>query len=117
MIHDQHIKATLQQSTPSEDDLSSTPVLRFLSHDPSYTLIGLDQDAILRAKYQHIERLSRHVKEADRKLAISKEYLDFVRRSKRAEGAGAPGFEDPMEEAWDPAPATDADEEMMADLP
>jgi COP9 signalosome complex subunit 3 len=116
MIRDGHIKATLPQSGAADDaNTTSVPVLRFLSHDPLHVPVGLNQDAVLKAKFQQIDRLSQHVKEADRKLAISKDYIEFVRRSKRAEGAGAPGYEDPMEEGWD-VPNADADEDMMADL-
>lgn len=116
MIRHGHIKATVQQSATNATNGASTPVLRFLSHHPTHTPVGLDQDTIIQAKYQQIERLSKHVKEADRKLALTKEYTDYIRRSKRAEGAGAPGYEDPMEETWEPGPAGDADEDMMGDL-
>lgn len=119
MIRDGHIKAKLAQPTINGANTSNgspLEVLRFLSHDPNQTPLGLQQDAILQAKYEQIERLSRHVKEADRKLALSKEYVDFVRRSKRAEGAGAPGYEDPMEETWEAPAGGDGDEDMMADL-
>lgn len=113
MIRDGHIQATLPQ--PSTQDSNAASVLRFLSHDPSLSSIGLNQDSILKAKYNQINELSKHVKEADRKLAITKEYVEFVRRNKRAEGAGAPGFEDPMEEVFDTV-HVDPDEDMMADM-
>ncbi|KAL1310886.1 hypothetical protein AAFC00_001117 [Neodothiora populina] len=118
MIRDGHIRATITQPTQKQSE-TSRPVLRFLSHNPDHTPIDLNQHAVLATKYQAIERLAKHVKEADRRLAISREYVEYVRRSKRAEGAGAPGYEDPMEESWD-APAGgsggDADEDMMGDL-
>lgn len=108
MIRNGHIQATLDDTSP--------PVLRFLSHDSDQTPLTGQRDANILAKYEQIERLSKHVKEADRKLAISKEYVEFVRRNKRAEGAGAPGYEDPMEETWDAPTAGDGDEDMMGDL-
>ncbi|KAF1356541.1 hypothetical protein BDV97DRAFT_342071 [Delphinella strobiligena] len=115
MIRDRHIKATLPQSTGDLTNTNaSTQVLRFLSHNPNHTPVGLDQDTILQAKYHQIQRLSKHVKEADRKLAISKEYVHFIYRSKRAEGASGP-YEETLEEAWD-GPTAEVDEDMMADL-
>ncbi|GAB7348375.1 hypothetical protein MBLNU459_g6812t1 [Dothideomycetes sp. NU459] len=110
MIRDGHIQATLPQTHDA-----SPPVLRFLSHDPNSPTVGLDQDRILQAKYAQIDELSRHVYDAERKLAVTKEYIDFVRRNKRAEGAGAPGYEDPMEEVFDNIPG-DPDEDMMSDM-
>lgn len=118
MIRNGHIQATLPQSSAQDTNGVSnnpSPVLRFLTHDPTLSSIGLNQDSILQAKYAQIDQLSRHVKEADRKLAITKEYIDYVRRNKRAEGAGAPGFEDPMEEVFDNV-HVDPDEDMMADM-
>lgn len=113
MIRDGHIKANLSQ-LPGHDTAANSPsVLRFLSHGPTHASVGLDQGAILQAKYQQIGRLSTHVKEADRKLAIAKDYVEFVRKSKRAEGAGAPGYEDTMEDGWN-SPAVEADEDIMA---
>lgn len=123
MISTSQIKAIL---LPSETDSSTQTILRFLTHDPSQTHTSdAHQAAVLQAKYTQIEQLSLHVREADRKLAISNSYVEFVRRSKRAEGAGAPGYEDPMEESYDGGPSGsgrpglllgDGDENMMEDV-
>jgi len=113
MIHKGSVKATLSQSNGPAGDPTSSPVLRFLTHDPTQVTLSLDQDTIIQAKYQQIERLSKHVKEADRKLSLTKDYLDYVRRAKRAEGAGAPGFEDAMEDDW-AGTQGDADEDIMS---
>lgn len=110
MIRDGHLNAMLPPPIAGAD---TKPVLRFLSHNPNQPAV--DQDALLKEKSIHIERLAKHVREADRRLAIQKEYVDFTRRNKRAETAGAQGFEDPMD-VWDAPENGDQDEDMMADL-
>ena len=52
------------------------------------------------AQVKKIEALSAFVKEADRRLALTKEYVEYVRRNKKTDG-GTASFEDPMEMAWD----------------
>jgi COP9 signalosome complex subunit 3 len=110
MIRDGHLNAMLPPPIAGAD---TKPVLRFLSHNPNQP--ALDQDALLKEKSVHIERLAKHVREADRKLAIQREFVEFTRRNKRAETAGAQGFEDPMD-VWDAPENNDQDEDMMADL-
>ncbi|KAI4726110.1 hypothetical protein E4T49_06133 [Aureobasidium sp. EXF-10728] len=110
MIRDGHLNAMLP---PPIAGVDTKPVLRFLSHNPNQPAI--DQDALLKEKSIHIERLAKHVREADRRLAVQKEFVDFTRRNKRAETAGAQGYEDPMD-VYDAPEIGDQDEDMMADL-
>jgi COP9 signalosome complex subunit 3 len=110
MIRDGHLNAMLPPPIAGAD---TKPVLRFLSHNPNQPAI--DQDALLKEKSVYIERLAKHVREADRRLAIQKEFVEFTRRNKRAETAGAQGYEDPMD-VWDAPENNDQDEDMMADL-
>lgn len=110
MVRDGHLNAMLHQPITGPD---TRPVLRFLSHNPSQPLV--DQDALLKEKSVRIEQLAKHVREADRKLALQKEYVEATRRTKRAENAGAQGFEDPMD-VWDAPQNVDQDEDMMGDL-
>ncbi|KAH0354873.1 hypothetical protein KCU83_g2393, partial [Aureobasidium melanogenum] len=110
MIRDGHLNAMLP---PPIAGVDTKPVLRFLSNNPNQPAV--DQDALLKEKSAHIERLAKHVREADRRLAVQKEFVDFTRRSKRAETAGAQGYEDPMD-VWDAPENGDQDEDMMADL-
>ncbi|CAC9884997.1 unnamed protein product [Aureobasidium pullulans] len=110
MVRDGHLNAMLHQPITGPD---TRPVLRFLSHNPNQPLV--DQDALLKEKSVRIEQLAKHVREADRKLALQKEYVEATRRTKRAENAGAQGFEDPMD-VWDAPQNVDQDEDMMGDL-
>lgn len=110
MIRDGHLNAILPPPIAGADN---KPVLRFLSLNPNQPAV--DQDALLKDKSTHIEQLAKHVREADRRLAIQKEFVEFTRRSKRAETAGAQGYEDPMD-VWDAPENGDQDEDMMADL-
>ena len=72
MIRDGHLNAMLPPPIIGAD---TKPVLRFLSHNPNQP--SIDQDALLKEKSSHIERLAKHVREADRKLAIQKEYVEL----------------------------------------
>ncbi|KAI5204587.1 hypothetical protein E4T38_04597 [Aureobasidium subglaciale] len=110
MIRDGHLHALLPPLIAGTD---TKPVLRFLSQNPNQPAV--DHDALLKDKSVHIEQLAKHVREADRRLAIQKEYVDFTRRNKRAETAGAQGYEDPMD-VWDAPEDGDQDEDMMGDL-
>lgn len=110
MIAEGAINALLPPAAPGT---SAPPVLRFLSHNPNTPAV--DHDVVLQEKYAKVEQLAKHVREADRRLALQREYVDFVRRNKRADAAGASGFEDPMD-VWDGPETGDQDEDMMADL-
>ncbi|THY30403.1 hypothetical protein D6D01_03224 [Aureobasidium pullulans] len=68
MVRDGHLNAILHQPITGPD---TRPVLRFLSHNPNQPLV--DQDALLKEKSVRIEQLAKHVREADRKLALQKE--------------------------------------------
>ncbi|KAK4959657.1 hypothetical protein LTR66_012997 [Elasticomyces elasticus] len=92
-----------------------TPVLRF--HTSASAIRPIDEDAEMAAQQARIEELAAHVREASRRIALSKEYMDHQRRNKKADGGGS--LAEDME--WD-APAQPSirndteDEDMMADL-
>lgn len=110
MIRDGYLNAILP---PPVANATTSPVLRFLSHNPNSPAV--DHDALLREKSSRIEQLAKHVREADRRLTVQKDYVEFMRRNKRADAAGASGFEDPMD-VWDAPDNGDQDEDMMGDL-
>jgi len=76
------------------------PLIRFQACDPSkatHNGAGSEVDGDIHAQIQRIDELSKAVREADRKLAITKEYGEWLRRNKKSADAGAAAFEDPME--------------------
>ena len=119
MIRDGHLSASLSPHQPQQNGTTngttitsstatSTPILRFLaSQTPSNDDASID--SAIQSRLKKIEALSTFVKEADRRLAVSKEYVDWVRRNKSADG-GTAAFEDPMDTAWDGG----EDEDIMA---
>ncbi|KAI9810393.1 MAG: hypothetical protein M1827_006279 [Pycnora praestabilis] len=62
-----------------------------------------------------IMRLAEHVKETDRRLALSKEYIEWMKKAKKNKGSGAiaGGGDHAMDMTWDDGPV---DEDMMADF-
>jgi len=97
----------VQASISSSDGAS---ILRFQAQQKH--VADATEEAVA-AQVKKIEALSAFVKEADRRLALTKEYMDYVRRNKKTDG-GAASFEDPMEMSWDAPPGGDVDEDIMA---
>ncbi|GAB7341061.1 hypothetical protein MBLNU457_7381t2 [Dothideomycetes sp. NU457] len=100
-----HVQASISTSD------GGASILRFQTQQ-KHGAEGATEEAVA-AQVRKIEALSAFVKEADRRLALTKEYVDYVRRNKKTDG-GAASFEDPMEMSWDAPPGGDVDEDIMA---
>ena len=116
MINDGHLAATIGQSdnaSANNGNSASSAILRFLSPTAKSGITSNESiDAQIQTQLQKIELLSAFVKEADRRLAVSKEYTDWRKRQK-ASGAGAGQFEDPMDLSWEPPSGNAEDEDIM----
>ena len=117
MIRDGYLNATVsapEQASPSASangsTSSSSPILRF--NPETSTQTDAEVDNLIRQQVRKVEGLSAYVKEADRKLAITREWADHVRKSKKSD-AGAAAFEDPME-IYNDMPGGNEDEDIMA---
>jgi len=108
MIQDGQLNATISQpptntNTTTNGNSTPSPILRFHSSATSGPTSSATTDTAtkIQTQIQLIENLSAQVKEADRKLAVTKEYADWIRRTKKLD-AGTNAFEDPMEMNWEP---------------
>jgi len=116
MINTGHLAATIEQAAISSDangSTSSSEILRF--HSTSSTApSGSDSsiDAQIQTQLQKIETLSAFIKEADRRLAVSKEYIEWNKRQKKSD-LGAAHFEDAMDTSWGPPGGNADDEDIM----
>lgn len=91
-------------------------VVRFSSAKPNAGVQSgpADQAAALEEQAQRIQTLSAAVREADRKLALSREYVDWRRRTqKQSAGAEAENMDTSLDV---PGAFADEDEDMMGDL-
>jgi len=118
MIRDGHVNATITHpsaSTSTTNGHPPSPILRFQAQKTSQSDSEVDRQ--LQSQVRRIQELSAYLKEADRKVSITKEYADWIRRSKKTDH-GTAAFEDPMDLTWGPSAGRgDADDEdMMADL-
>lgn len=111
LISSGQLNATLEESSQSAE----TAILHFptaLNPGPqSRSEEQLLED--LRAQTARIANLNEHVREIDRRLALSKDFIHVVKKTNRMKGAD--GYTD----FSSAAPANDdyvADEDMMADL-
>ena len=106
------LNATISQ--PSDDPASW--ILRF-SNSASGPLSRTEeqQHQHLEKQTQKIKLLMEHIREADRKLSLNKDYIADAKKSKRARqnGLEVAGEENPWMMHGD---AFDQDEDMMADL-
>lgn len=57
--------------------------------------------------------LAEQVKNADYRLSITKEYVEFIKRQKKKSGAGATGGSDAMDVTFDDG---DMEEDIMGDM-
>ena len=115
MIQDNHLSAKIEdRSASGTTNGDASLVLRFTSNSATVQVSnnGATLDTAIEAQVEKIQALSAFVKEADRRLAITKEYADYVRRVKKSGDNGAAAFEDPMEMSWEPQPGED--EDLMA---
>ncbi|KAI4135382.1 MAG: hypothetical protein LQ347_000712 [Umbilicaria vellea] len=108
-----HLNATLTQSP----DSSHPSILRFAASPTTGPLARSEAQAYkeLVEQTKRISKLAEHIKETDRKLAMTKEYIEWVRKSRKQKDAGGPMGEPnhAMEMAGDDY---GGDEDMMADL-
>lgn len=112
MIRDGYLHASL--GATNSTGASSEVVLRFhFAAPPSL------QDAELQAQTKRIEELVTYVREADRKLQLSKEYVEYVKRAKRSggpDGDMGDAMDFQFEQANPLGGVGEEDEDMMADL-
>jgi COP9 signalosome complex subunit 3 len=71
------------------------------------------QQHALLEQTRRTNRLAEQVKDADYRLSITKEYVEFVKRQKKKNGAGATGSSDPMDVTFDDG---DMEEDIMGDM-
>lgn len=110
LIRDGYLNARLERMDKSE----AGAVLRFYLDPTQGPLAKTEkqQQQALLEQTKRTNRLAGQVKDADYRLSITKEYVEYVRRqSKKAGGAG--NGADPMDVSWDDG---DADEDIMGDL-
>lgn len=70
------------------------------------------QQQALFQQTERTNRLAEQVKDADYRLSITKEYVEYVKRQNKKAAAGGGGA-DPMDVTWDEG---DVDEDIMGDL-
>ena len=116
MVRQGHLGASITHATTGS---LGDAVLRF--HDAATPDANPDVDDDLAAQTARIEALVTSVRDADRRLQLSKEYVEFQKRNKRG-GAGPDGdLADHMDLTWDPPIAGtgeeddgEGDEDIMA---
>lgn len=107
ILREGHINASI---TPATSGNVGNAVLHFHFTSPS------QPDTDLEAQAKQIEELTTFIRDTDRRLQISKEYVEFTKRSKR--GAAGPDGElaEQMDLSWDPPIGNmddDGDEDIM----
>ena len=111
MIRQKYVHASV---TPAGSGSTGEAVLHF-HFTPAPTQ---SSDSGLQAQTKRIEDLVTFIRDADRRLQLSREYVDFQKRSRRG-GAGPDGdLADQMDLSWDPpiggVDEEDGDEDIMA---
>jgi len=111
LIRDGFLNARLERNEKPEVGA----VLRFYL-DPTQGPLAKTEKQQQQALLQQTERtnmLAEQVKDADYRLSITKEYVEYVKRqNKKASGAGG-NSADPMDVSWDDG---DVDEDIMGDM-
>lgn len=90
-------------------------VLRFYL-DPTQGPLAKTEKQQQQALFEQTQRtnaLAEQVKDADYRLSITKEYVEFVKRQKKKSGAGGSGGSDAMDVTFDDG---DVDEDIMSDM-
>jgi COP9 signalosome complex subunit 3 len=109
MIAAGYLRATLLKSSPGDDDDDiESAVLRFLP-DSATT-----DDAHLEIQTERISALVAFVRDAERRVSLSKEFVEWSKRSKR-QGAADVDLADAMDLDWD-EPAGRANSSAMAEM-
>lgn len=108
MIREGHLKARIEQG-------SGEKVLRFAQSRAvgGKTEAQSKEELVLRTR--KIEELATHVGEADRRLSLSKEYLEMTSRKQKA-GNRDGAHDEGMEFGGRPVSEGDEDENMMTDV-
>lgn len=113
LIADGHLNATLTQSP----DSSRPSILRFAASPTTGPLARSEAQAYkeLVEQTKRISKLAEHIKETDRKLTMTKEYIEWARKVRKQKDVGGLKGEPNhvMEMAGDDY---GGDEDMMADL-
>ncbi|KAA6413378.1 MAG: hypothetical protein FRX48_03124 [Lasallia pustulata] len=113
LIANGYLNATLIQSS----DLSYPSILRFATSPTTGPLARSEAQAYeeLVEQTARISKLTEHIKETDRRLAMTKEYIDWAKRTRKQKDAGGSMGElnHMIEMAGDDY---GGDEDMMADL-
>ena len=81
ILREGHINASI---TPAAPNAADDAVLHFHFTSPSHT------DGDLEAQAKRIEEVTTFIRDADRRIQLSKEYIDFAKRSRKG-GAGPDG--------------------------
>ena len=81
ILREGHINASI---TPAASNAAGDVVLHFHFTSPSQT------DGDLEAQAKRIEEVTTFIRDADRRIQLSKEYIDFAKRSRKG-GAGPDG--------------------------
>ncbi|WPH00083.1 Hypothetical protein R9X50_00290600 [Acrodontium crateriforme] len=114
MISEGHLHASLNENPKDSAD----PVLRF-NYDPPVSSTPEEQDEELKNQTKRVEELVMFIRDADRRLQLSKEYVESQRRIKRSFAGPDGDLADQMDLTWDApaAPLTeDGDEEDIMAL-
>ncbi|EMC95924.1 hypothetical protein BAUCODRAFT_509162 [Baudoinia panamericana UAMH 10762] len=110
VISSGHLHASI---APSHDNSAANAVLRFHELTPSMTNLTADNE--LAAQTKRIEDLATYVRDADRRLQLTKEYVEHQKRQRRT-GPDA-DLADQMDLTWDapvPGLGEEGDEDIMA---
>ncbi|TKA69990.1 hypothetical protein B0A55_08847 [Friedmanniomyces simplex] len=94
MIRQRHLQASI---TPHGSGDAGDAVLRFHQSTPGSSA-QFDDD--LEAQTQRIEALVAHARDADRRLQLTKEYVEYTKRQKRS-GPDAVDMADQMDLSWE----------------
>ncbi|KAK1068063.1 hypothetical protein LTR74_005963 [Friedmanniomyces endolithicus] len=94
MIRQRQLRASI---TPNGNGNAGDAVLRF---HHSTTSSSAPADGDLAAQTQRIEALVAHVRDADRRLQLTKEYVEYTKRQKRS-GPDAADMADQMDLTWE----------------
>jgi len=94
MIRQRHLRASI---TPNGSGDAGDAVLRF---HHSITSSSAPADSDLAAQTQRIEALVAHVRDADRRLQLTKEYVEYMKRQKKS-GPDAADMADQMDLTWE----------------
>ena len=106
VLREGHINASI---TPSNSGSAGDAVLHFHFTSPAHA------DSDLEAQAKRIEELTSFIRDADRRLQLSREFIDVAKRSKRGAAGPDGDLADQMDLSWDP-PIADIDEDGDEDI-